>query len=58
MNEEKRSKAQEMAQVRGLENEWDDTFGYVDEMYLLKDEEFALKFASLHRQSDLFEPLA
>ena len=45
MNEEKRSKAQEMAQVRGLENEWDDTFGYVDEMYLLKDEEFALKFA-------------
>ena len=44
MNENKRSKAWEMAQVRGLENEWDNTFGYDDEVYLLKDEEFALKF--------------
>jgi len=44
MNEEKRSEAWKMAQARGLENEWDETFGYADEMYLSKDEEFALKF--------------
>lgn len=45
MNENKRSKAWEMAQSRGLDNEWDETFGYGDDMYLLKDEDFALKFA-------------
>lgn len=46
MNEDKRSKAWEMAQVRGLENEWDKTFGYGDDMFLLKDEEFTLKFTN------------
>jgi hypothetical protein len=45
MNEDKRSKAWEMAQVRGLDNEWDNVFGYGDDVYLLKDEESALKFA-------------
>lgn len=44
MNENKRCKAWEMAQVRGLENEWDEVFGYGDELFLLKDEEFTLKF--------------
>jgi hypothetical protein len=44
MNENKRSKAWAMAQTRGLENEWDDTFGYGDDVYLLTEEEFALKF--------------
>ena len=42
MNEDKRGKAWEMAQKRGLENEWEEVFGYDDS--LLKDEEFALKF--------------
>ena len=44
MDKNKRSKAWEMAQARGLENEWDAAFGYDDEMFLLTDEEFALKF--------------
>ena len=46
MNGDKRSKAWEMAQVRGLENEWDKEFGYEDDMFLLKDEEFTLKFTN------------
>lgn len=44
MNENKRSKAWEMAMARGLEREWDETFGYEDDMFLLTDEEFTLKF--------------
>ena len=44
MNENKRSKAWEMAMARGLEREWDEVFGYGDDMFLLTEEEFTLKF--------------
>lgn len=44
MNENKRSKAWEMVMARGLEREWDEAFGYEDDMFLLTDEEFTLKF--------------
>ena len=46
MNEDKRSKAWEMAQVRGLENEWDEEFGYGDDVFLFFFEEFTLKFTN------------
>ena len=44
MDNNKRSKAWEMAMARGLESEWDEVFGYEDDMFLLTEEEFTLKF--------------